>query len=262
MALKDKVAIITGAARGIGQACAMRLAQDGAKVVLADKDEEGGQRAADDIVEVGQEARFVHADVSERLDIMNLMASVLEAYERVDILINNAGVLDSASFLDLELEDFDRVLSVNLRGSFLVGQAVTRQMVKQIEAGDPPGAVINMASVNSFYALPDHITYSISKAGIQSLTKGMALSLAPYGIRVNAIGPGSIMTPMLASVAKDDKARRKVLSRTPLGRFGRPEEIAAIAAFLASEEASYITGETIYADGGRLPLNYVVDVKS
>ncbi|MEE9586520.1 MAG: glucose 1-dehydrogenase [Hyphomicrobiaceae bacterium] len=260
MTLKGKVAIVTGAARGIGHACTVRLAHEGAKVILADKDEEGGQRAAEDLVGAGHEARFVSCDVSERLDVMNLMAALLEEHERVDILVNNAGILDDAQFLDLDVEEFDRVLGVNLRGSFLVGQAVARQMVKQVDAGDPPGAVINMASVNAFYALPDHITYSISKAGIQSLTKGMALSLASYGIRVNAIGPGSIMTPMLAAVAKDEKARRKVLSRTPLGRFGRPEEIAAIVAFLASEEASYITGETIYADGGRLPLNYVVEV--
>jgi len=260
MTLTGKVAIVTGAARGIGHACTVRLAHEGAKVILADKDEEGGQRAAEDLVGAGHEARFVSCDVSERLDVMNLMAALLEEHERVDILVNNAGILDDAQFLDLDVEEFDRVLGVNLRGSFLVGQAVARQMVKQVDAGDPPGAVINMASVNAFYALPDHITYSISKAGIQSLTKGMALSLASYGIRVNAIGPGSIMTPMLAAVAKDEKARRKVLSRTPLGRFGRPEEIAAIVAFLASEEASYITGETIYADGGRLPLNYVVEV--
>ena len=260
MSFEGKVAIITGAARGIGHASAVRLASDGAKVVLADRDEKAGAAAAEALADAGHEAMFFATDVSEKLDVMNLMAAVLEAHGRVDILVNNAGILDDAPFLELEVEEFDRVLAVNLRGAFMVGQAVARQMVKQVEAGEPPGTIVNMASVNAVFALPDHIAYSISKAGMQSLTKGMALALAPYGIRANAVGPGSIMTPMLEGVAKDEAARRKVLSRTPLGRIGRAEEVAAIVAFLASEEASYITGETIYADGGRLPLNYTVDV--
>jgi NAD(P)-dependent dehydrogenase (short-subunit alcohol dehydrogenase family) len=153
------------------------------------------------------------------------------------------------------------VLRVNLKGVFLVGQAVARQMVKQIAAGGAPGAIVNMSSINAVVAIAGLAAYSASKGGINQLTKVMALSLAPHGIRVNAIGPGSIMTDMLASITTDKAARHRVLSRTPLGRVGDPSEIASIAAFLVSDDASYVTGQTIYADGGRLPLNYTVAVK-
>jgi NAD(P)-dependent dehydrogenase (short-subunit alcohol dehydrogenase family) len=179
----------------------------------------------------------------------------------VDVLVNNAGILDSADFLDLPLAEFDRVLRVNVRGAFLAGQAAARQMVAQVKAGGEPGTVINMSSINSKFALPDHVAYSISKGGMSQLTKAMALSLARYNIRVNAIGPGSINTAMLAQVMSDDSVRRRILSRTPLGRVGETAEIAEIALFLASPAASYITGQTIYADGGRLPLNYTVPVE-
>ncbi|MCP4081972.1 MAG: SDR family oxidoreductase, partial [Planctomycetaceae bacterium] len=176
-------------------------------------------------------------------------------------LVNNAGTIISADFLDISEEDFDHVLNINLKGAFLCAQAVARQMVEQISKGGDPGTVINMSSVNAVFAIANQVPYSISKGGINQLTKVMALSLAEYNIRVNAIGPGSIMTKILESVATDEEARKKILSRTPLGRIGDPEEIASIAAFLASDDASYITGQTIYADGGRLSLNYTVPVK-
>ena len=150
---------------------------------------------------------------------------------------------------------------MNLKGSFLTGQAVARQMVERVKAGGPAGSIVNMSSINAVLAIASQVPYSISKGGVSQLTKAMALSLAPHGIRVNAIGPGSIRTDMLASVNFDPAARDRILSRTPLGRIGDPSEIAAIAVFLASDEASYITGQTIYADGGRLPLNYTVPVK-
>ena len=152
--------------------------------------------------------------------------------------------------------------AINLRGAFLMAQAVARQMVKQGrgKGGASAGAIVNMSSINEQFGLPDHVAYSISKGGISQLTKAMAMALAPQGIRVNAVGPGTIDTPLIMSVVKDKAFRAKVLSRTPLGRFGQPEEIAAIVAWLASDEASYVTGTTVYADGGRLPLNYVVPV--
>lgn len=259
MPLEGKVAIVSGAARGIGRACAERLAREGARVVLADIDEAGGEATVAELKDAALDVQFIECDVGERLDVRNLVAGTLEAYGQVDVLVNNAGILDSAPFLSLEEEEFDRVLRTNLKGAFLLGQAVARQMVAQREEGKPPGSIVNMASVNAVFALPDHVAYSITKAGLVSLTKAMALALAPHGIRVNAIGPGSIMTPMLQKVAEDAKATARILSRTPLGRFGQPEEIAAIAAFLASDDASYITGATIYADGGRLPLNYTVE---
>jgi NAD(P)-dependent dehydrogenase (short-subunit alcohol dehydrogenase family) len=175
--------------------------------------------------------------------------------------VNNAGIVAGADFLDVTEEDFDRVLRVNLKGFFLCGQAAARQMVKQIGEGGTPGSIVNMSSVNAVFGLPNQVPYTVSKGGINQLTKSMAVSLATYGIRVNAIGPGSIATDILASVNNDPDARRRLLSRTPLGRIGEPSEIAAIAAFLASDDASYITGQTIYADGGRMPLNYTVPVK-
>ncbi|HZN31294.1 MAG TPA: SDR family oxidoreductase, partial [Xanthobacteraceae bacterium] len=172
-----------------------------------------------------------------------------------------AGIIHAADFLDLKEADFDRVLRVNLKGAFLVGQAAARRMVAQVKDGRPPGTIINMSSINAVVAIPNHAPYCVSKGGLDQLTKVMALSLAPYGIRVNAIGPGSIMTDILKAVASDREAKRRLLARTPLGRIGDPDEIAAVAVFLASEDASYVTGQTIYADGGRLGLNYTVPVK-
>ena len=259
MSFEDKVVIVTGAARGIGRACAERFAQEGANVVLADIDEDGGEKVEEELTEAGHTARFIGCDIAEKLDIRNLIAATLEAHGRIDVLVNNAAILDSAPFLELEEDAFDRVLRVNLKGTFLMGQAVARQMVAQVEEGDPPGAIVNLSSVNAVFALPDHVAYTMSKGGIAQLTKAMALSLADRGIRVNAIGPGSIMTPMLEQVAEDKEAMARIMSRTPVRRFGEAAEIAAIAVFLSSPEASYITGTTVYADGGRLALNYVVN---
>lgn len=263
MLLHGKVAIVTGASQGIGRACAERLAQEGAKVLIADINDELGQKAALAITSAGREAAYHACDVAERLDVHNLVAAAQERYERVDILVNNAAVLDDKPFLDLEEAEFDRVIRTNIKGSFLCAQAVAKQLVKQITEGgenESPGSIINMSSVNAWFGLPDHVAYTVSKGGISQLTKAMAIALAPYGIRVNAVGPGSIMTPMLDEVIKDKAFRTKVLSRTPLGRLGKPEEIAAVVAWLASDQASYVTGTTVYADGGRMPLNYVVPV--
>ena len=260
MSLENKVAIVTGGAKGIGLATAKRFVADGARVVIADVNEDAGSEAAQEVGALGA-VRFVRCDVGDRDDVENLVASTVSAWGAVDVLVNNAGIVHAADFLDLAEADFDRVLRVNLKGAFLVAQAVARQMVKQIGEGGAPGAIVNMSSVNAVFAIANQVPYSVSKGGINQLTKVMALGLAPHGIRVNAIGPGSIMTDMLASVASDKAARTRVLSRTPLGRIGDPSEIASIAAFLASDDASYITGQTIYADGGRLPLNYAVPVK-
>ncbi len=260
MALDGKIAIVTGGAQGIGLAIARRFLQDGASVMIADINDSRGAIAVKDLSVLGK-VRFSSTDVSSKLDVHNLVAGTIEAFGDVDILVNNAGIVHKAEFLDLSEDDFDRVLRINLKGSFLCGQAVARHMVKKVKTGGRAGSIVNMSSINAVVALPEQIAYSVSKGGVSQLTKVMALSLAPYGIRVNAVGPGSINTQMLAEVNSDAAAKHRILSRTPLGRVGEPAEIAAVAAFLASEEASYITGQTIYADGGRLPLNYTVPVK-
>jgi glucose 1-dehydrogenase len=260
MSLENKVAIVTGGAKGIGFAVATRFAADGARVVVADIDEDAGSRAVEEIGAHGA-VRFIRCDVGDKVDVDNLVTATVQSWGAIDVLVANAGIAKGADFLDVTEADFDAVLRVNLKGVFLAGQAVARQMVKQIKDGGAPGAIVNMSSINAVVAIANLAGYSASKGGINQLTKVMALSLAPYGIRVNAIGPGSIMTDMLASITTDKAARHRVLSRTPLGRVGDPAEIAAIAAFLASDEASYVTGQTIYADGGRLPLNYTVAVK-
>ena len=260
MLLDNKVAIVTGGARGIGYAIARRFLEEGARVVIADIDDETGARVAEEL-KVHGDVRFVECDVGERLDVRNMVAATIDAFGDIDVLVNDAATLVQADFLDVEEADFDRVLRVNLKGAFLCGQAVARHMVERIEAGAGPGAIVNMSSVNAIFAIANQVPYSVSKGGINQLTKVMALGLARYGIRVNAIGPGSINTEMLESVMADPEGRRRILSRTPMGRIGEPREIAAVAAFLASDEASYITGQTIYADGGRLPLNYTVAVE-
>jgi NAD(P)-dependent dehydrogenase (short-subunit alcohol dehydrogenase family) len=261
MPLDGKIAIVTGAAGGIGYAIAERFLREKAKVIVADIDPEKGEKAEKDLSLLG-EVRFVKSDVGKRLDVHNLIAAAIDGFGDIDILVNNAGIVHGADFLDLNEEDFDRVLDVNLKGTFLVGQAVARYMVDKVKSGGAPGAIVNMSSVNAVFAIANQVPYSVSKGGVNQLTKVMALSLAPYGIRVNAIGPGSIMTDLLSSVNADPAARNRILSRTPLGRIGAPSEIASVAAFLVSDDASYITGQTLYADGGRLPLNYTVPVAS
>lgn len=257
--LEGRTAIVTGGAQGIGMAVAERLARDGAHVVIADVADDEGEAAAAEIGKYGS-ALHVHCDVAERLDVHNLVAFTIDAFGAIDILINNAAQVVACEFLEVSEEDFDRVLAVNLKGAFLCGQAVATQMVEQVKQGRSPGSIVNMSSVNAVFAIANQVPYSVSKGGINQLTKVMALALAPHAIRVNAIGPGSIMTNILQSVANDSSAMDRILSRTPLGRIGDPSEIASIASFLVSEDASYITGQTIYADGGRLPLNYTVPV--
>jgi NAD(P)-dependent dehydrogenase (short-subunit alcohol dehydrogenase family) len=259
MKLTDRIAIVTGAARGIGRACAERLLAEGARVIVTDIDDKTG---AATVAALGSAAHYLHCDVGDKAQVDDMIANVVAKHGAIDILINNAGITASGTILEISEADFDRVIRVNLKGAFLVGQAVARQMVKQVEAGRKPGAIVNMSSVNAVVTIATQVPYSASKGGINQLTRVMSLGLAEYGIRVNAIGPGSIMTEMLTTVNADPNARHRLLSRTPLGRFGEAAEVASIAAFLASDDASYVTGQTIYAEGGRLPLNYTVPVKS
>jgi glucose 1-dehydrogenase len=256
MKLKNRIAIVTGAARGIGLAIAERFVAEGAKVMMVDVLDELG---ASEAKRLG--ATYMHCDVSKSVDVKAVVATTVKQHGAVDVLMNNAAISIVGEFLEITEAQFDSVIGVNLKGSFLMLQACGREMVKQIASGRSPGAVVNMSSVNDTLAIPTIAPYTMSKGGVRQLTKVAALALAPHGIRVNAIGPGSIMTDMLKGVANDKAAMNRILSRTPLGRVGEASEIASIAAFLASEEASYISGQVIYADGARMPLNYVVPVK-
>lgn len=253
MKLQGKTAIVTGATQGIGLACASRLIAEGAQVMLVDIKEEGAQAAA----ALGPQAFFFCADVSQKADVDAMLKATLARFGHIDILVNNAGVTHAADFLDVCEDDFDRVMRINLKSMFLCGQGVAREMVKRNS-----GCIINMSSVNAELAIPNQVPYVVSKGAINQLTKVMSLNLAPYGVRVNGIGPGTILTELAKqAVLSSPQARHTILSRTPLGRCGEPEEVAGIAAFLASDDASYMTGQTIYVDGGRMALNYTVAVK-
>lgn len=255
--LSGRSALITGAAGGIGLGCARAFAAEGCDLVLLDLDEARVIAAAEQLSEAS--GRQVHALACDLADADAARQAVIRAAAllgKVDVLVNNAGMLVPGDILDAELEDFDRVMAVNLRAPFVVGQTVARHMVD----AKIKGSIINMSSINAVLAIPNQIAYVTSKGGVGQLTKAMALGLAPYGIRVNAIGPGTIVTDILKGVMEDDAARRRVLQRTPLGRFGEAEEIGRVAVFLASDDSSYVTGQTIYPDGGRLALNYTVPV--
>jgi len=224
-------------------------------------------RAVADLGIDNKRAIFVPCDVSKKLDVHNLIAEARNVFGHIDVLINNAGIAIKGGSLDLSASNFDRVLAVNLRGAFLVSKAVVQHMVEEIDqredrsrVADRPYCLINMSSINDSVAIPDYLAYAVSKGGLKQMTKAMALELAPYGIRVNAIGPGSVKTAMLSDVVGDSEAMNKIKARTPLGRVAQADEIAGVAAFLASEDASYVTGETIYVDGGRLALNYTMPI--
>ena len=257
MRLEGKVALVTGAAQGLGRACAECMAAEGARIVVSDVNAEAGEQVAAGIRDGGGEARFIACDVGDKAQVDALVAGAVEAYGRLDSAVANAGIVNFGDFLDLSEDDFDAVLRVNLKGVFLTGQAAARQMVQQ-QGG---GTIINMSSINAVVAIPNILPYVTAKGGVNQLTRAMALALADKGVRVNAIGPGSIMTEMLKSVANDKQAMKKILSRTPMGRAGEPNEIGKVAVFLASDDSSYMTGEIVYVDGGRLALNYTVPVQ-
>ncbi len=249
--LTGRVCIVTGGAQGIGAACARRFAREGAPVVIADIDDARGRALADEL-----DALYVHCDVGDKAQVDALVAQTLARHGRIDVLVNNAGIFRAADFLDISEADFDAVLRINLKGAFLVGQAVARTMA---QAGR--GAIVNMSSVNGVLTIPTIASYNVSKGGINQLTRVMALALADKGIRVNAVAPGTIATELAANaVLTSEEARQRILSRTPMKRLGEPSEIADVVAWLASDAASYVTGEIVTADGGRMTLNYTVPV--
>lgn len=244
--LAGRRALITGAAQGIGQAIAARFAAEGAELMLADID-----MARLEPVAAALGAKAVACDVASKTEIEALFAAVSVHWGGLDVLVNNAGITHAAQLDDLTEDDFDRVFATNLKSALWATQAAARLMGEG-------SAIINMSSVNAVLAIPNQIPYAISKAAMKQLTNVTALALSPRGIRVNAVGPGSIMTDMLKGIMTDAAAQERILSRTPLGRCGEPDEVASVALFLASQDASYLTGQTIYPDGGRLGLNYTM----
>ena len=253
--LEGQVAIVTGASQGIGAACAERLAHDGAAVALWDVDDARGTALTASLNARGHRAVYQHCNVAKANEVEAALAATLQAFGHVDALISNAGIFKAANFLDITEADWDAVIDVNLKGAFLVGQAVARAMV----AAGRPGAIVNMSSVNGIMAIPSIASYNASKGGVNQLTRVMALALADHGIRVNAVAPGTIATELAQkAVLGSDEAKALIMSRTPMKRLGEPSEIADVCAYLLSSASSYMTGEIIYADGGRMTLNYTV----
>lgn len=251
-ALRGRRAIITGAGRGIGLACARRFAAEGAAVLVVDRDASAGAAAVADLEAYGVNAALHLADLSLPEAVSGVVDAAIQALGGVDILINNAGIAPTSDFFELEVAEFDRVMALNLRAPFLLTQAAARRMREQ----GTGGAVINLSSINALLNGPTSLSYSVSKGGLNQLTRNCAIALAPYGIRVNAVGPGTISTELAAQAGLTGSGVGPVLARTPMGRLGEASEIAAVAAFLASDDASFVTGQTVYADGGRLGLNY------
>ena len=241
------VALVTGAAQGIGKACAEALAEDGYHVVLADV-----QDSVKDVAAALGGTGLI-CDMADPAAITTMFDHIEGEIGPVTALVNNAGVAMPGDFLDYDLEAFERVININLRGVFVALQRAGRTMVdKGIK-----GAIVSMSSINALVAIPSIPAYCASKGGVMQLTKSASLALAQHGVRVNAVGPGSIDTEMMAGVNADPGAMKMVMSRTPMLRVGTPQEIANVVAFLCSDKASYITGETIYVDGGRIGMNYL-----
>lgn len=252
--LENKVALVTGGARGIGEACVRRFVAEGARVMIVDSDAHAGAALA---AALGDRAEFTAGDVTTKGFATTAVRAAVDRFGRLDVLLANAGIVHAAPFLELDEADFDRVLAVNLKAYFVFGQAAARQMVAQ----GGGGAIVMMSSVNAVLAIPDQVPYVVSKGGVNQLTRVMAIALAPHDIRVNAIGPGTIATELARkAVMGSGDARNKLLSRTPMRRLGEPDEVAKVAVFLAGDDASYMTGQTVYPDGGRLALNYTVPV--
>lgn len=247
--LSGKVAIVTGARRGIGKAIAQKLAEAGANVIVSDIDLKETQTTTEEIAyETGQETLAVKCDVTQKGEVEEMVRQTVEKFGKLDILVNNAGIAPFKPFLEMAEEDWDKVLDINLKGQFLCAQAAAKEMVKQKK-----GRIINIASIASGqvgagFAQAAH--YCASKGGIVALTEALAQELTPMGINVNAIGPGIIKTKMTEGILSDEKATQNFLARIPKGRFGKPEDVAYLAVFLASDEADYMTGATIFIDGG------------
>ena len=248
MKIKDKVAIVTGAAQGIGKGIAFGLAEAGADVVNCDQNLDGAERVANEIRALGRRAMVAQADVSKSSDVNRMVQQTLETFGKIDILVNNAGIAVVCAIENLREEDWDRVIEVNLKGAFLCSQAVGRHMIERKSGG----SIVNLASITADMPRPNGGAYTPSKAGVIGLTRLLALEWAKHGIRVNALSPGPIMTALQRKVFPSEKLLEARNRAVPMNRHGTLEEMARVAVFLASDDSSYITGANIIADGGSL----------
>jgi NAD(P)-dependent dehydrogenase (short-subunit alcohol dehydrogenase family) len=246
--LAGRVALVTGGARGIGRAISLAFAREGADVAVADQRADEAERVAEEVRRLGRRALVVEADVARPEQVAAMVERAAGEFGRLDILVANAGVSQRVDFLEMAVEEWDRVIGINLRGVFLCGQAAARRMV----ADGARGAIINLASQRAESAGRQQVAYVASKGGVKSLTKAMALDLAPHGIRVNAIGPGPALTDLTRARFSDPAERAAFEARVPLGRLGEPDDIAGAAVFLASDAARWVTGHCLFVDGGWL----------
>ncbi len=252
MKLDNKVAIVTGAATGIGQAIAIGMAREGASIVI---DYVGGPDAPADTVKqieaAGGKALAVAADVSKPDQVAALIQQTVSAYSKLDILVNNAGIEHKHPFTDFPLDQWNQIIAVNLTGPFLCAQAAAKQMISQ----NIQGRIINISSVHQDLPMPGNAPYCASKGGLRMLMRTMAVEMGPHAITVNNIGPGAIFTPIDADVEANPEMEKMLMGEIPLNRWGKPEEVANLAIFLASDDASYVTGSTYYIDGGMLRMS-------
>ena len=248
--LKNKVAIVTGARRGMGRTHALSLAQAGAKVVVSDISLDDCEKVVKEIKKARGQAIAIQCDVSKKSEVDQMLKKTVEKWGRVDILVNNAGICQFKPFLDLTEEEWERTININLKGYFLCSQAAAKQMAKQ-----KSGVIVNIASVamgQQGIGFPNIAHYCASKGGIVAMTEALAVELAPYNIKVNAIAPGMIETPMIDPIKQDPKQMEAILARVPMRRAGDPQEVSNLVLFLASDESSYMTGSTVVVDGGWL----------
>ena len=251
--LNGKVAIVTGGSSGIGKATAFGLAANGAHVVLVGRDEKKGSRVSGDICSAGGKAIYIQADVSKADEIAGMVEYTVSKLGRIDILVNAAGIsIKSTPTEHVSEEEWDKVLNINLKGAFICCQTVARAMIKQ-----KYGKIVNVGSLQGEMVLPLRAAYAASKGGLKQVTKSMAIEWAKYNINVNVVAPGFVRTPMTEQVLSDEFWYNVVVSNTPLGRPAQPEEISDVILFLASDAASYITGQTIVVDGGWTAGNFV-----
>ena len=247
MQLENKVAVVTGAASGIGRAIALAFGVEGAAVVVNYRSRpEAAEAAVEQINSGGGRAVAVRADVTDQDDVSTLVQSAVREFGRLDVMVNNAGLEDKMPFLETPLDVWNKVVAVNLTGPWLGCQEAAKQMVSQ----GGPGRIVNLSSVHEDLPMPTNSPYCAAKGGVRMLTRTIAVELAPHGITVNNIAPGAVDTPMDAPLKEQPEQMQKLLSEIPAGRMGKPEEIAALAVYLASDAAAYVTGSTFIIDGG------------